>query len=67
MESIRIPTYSRLTKIIRIEFSERVESETDSVLCRRKTDVPEEGGDDGRVLAVRVDAQETVDLIDGVL
>ena len=57
----------RLTEVIRVEFGKGVKSEADAVLGRGKTNVSKERGDDGRVLAVRVEAEQTVNLVDGVL
>ena len=57
----------RLTKIVRVELGKGIEGEADAVLSRGETDVPEKGGDNGRVLAVRVETEQTVDLINGVL
>ena len=56
-----------LTKVVCVEFGKRVESEADTILGRCKTDVAMERRDDGCVLAVGVEGEETVDLIDGVL
>ena len=56
-----------LTKAVTVELGKRVECEADPKFSRGKTNVAKERGDDGCGLAVRVEGEETVDLVYGVL